>query len=172
LTVPQQDGPKSDDSPLRGHQRQTSNHTHMNIDASSFIPKKKIVIKTQDGKEVDLEDWRKKKPVRPVAPTNPLVKTSVTLETVEAKKERIAGLNEKAAKLMREQVLNEQEKIQKEGIIVFVNPPALASARMIEDLGSVPYPDWIMRPNICSTVKDKNRGFRQALIKSFVAAID
>ena len=87
--------------------------SRLNIGASAFVPKK-ITIKSLDGKEIDLDAWRKMNP-----PPSPVVTPSiqthrkkiplVRMETVEAKEKRLAEWREKAlAELGGEGLIGEQ----------------------------------------------------------------
>ena len=65
---------------------------------SPFLPRK-ITIKTQDGRELDLSNWKKEAPRPPPVSTRPplLTRSSVVvrMETIEAKEERLVKKREK-----------------------------------------------------------------------------
>lgn len=94
--------------------------------ASAFVPKKHVVIKNQDGREVDLGAFRKKDaPASPVVENNaPMIHQThqkrisvVRMETVEAKERRLAEereREEKARKAEEEKKAAEKRRQEEE----------------------------------------------------------
>ncbi|TFY58489.1 hypothetical protein EVJ58_g6388 [Rhodofomes roseus] len=194
--------------------------SRLNTAAPSFQPRTRVKITSSDGKEVQLDSFKKgSAPLSPAVPASPARKTTVRLEKAKreapmrAKKEAV----EKAEKEAEEKVtatgaepdeveVDESEatpasetiektadkgdfndKLQGNGIlridaavsdtpkkrhpgpldlsstrkpIAQTFPSALATARIIEDLGSVSYPEGIRSPKVELNVNAKHGKFR------------
>ena len=92
--------------------------SRLNIGASAFVPKK-ITIKSLDGKEIDLDAWRKSNPppspvVTPSIQTHQKRISVVRMETVEAKEKRLAEWREKGLIVEQMNKKASQKKKRKE----------------------------------------------------------
>jgi translation initiation factor 4G len=92
----------------------------LNTGASAFVPKR-ITIKSEDGREVDIENWRKRERDLSSAPpiASPVTRSNaVRMETVEAKTKRLAEEEkeriQKAAAAEEAKKAAEEEKRRKE----------------------------------------------------------
>lgn len=91
--------------------------SRLNTGASTFFPRK-VTIKSQDGRELDLSAWKKDVPALPVAENNTLSvhqthqkRTSlIRMETIEAKEERLAKLREESSAKLEEKKAKLKEK--------------------------------------------------------------
>ncbi|KAL1938535.1 hypothetical protein VTO73DRAFT_11558 [Trametes versicolor] len=155
----------------------------LNPNASSFTPKR-IIIKSDSGREIDLEPFRVKKEPRvpywsiPLSmPARPTV--SVRIESEDARRKRMAEeerLPQETENRARQCKIAEVEAYEEDGepmgeeaqkktptavsvatkrlspshtkinIISAPLPSALATARMIKDIGTIVYPEGILGP--------------------------
>lgn len=140
----------------------------LNTGANTFVPKR-VTIKTQDGREVDFRNWKKDAtPSQVVENNTPSIHqtyqkgtSAVRMETIGTKKEGLAEtkkkrleqlkrLEEEGRKAKEEWKAAEKERRKKaEGgeNVVAAPPSALATARPIEDLGHISYPEGVTSPN-------------------------
>ena len=95
----------------------------MNTNANAFFPRR-VTIKSQDGREVDLVNWRKGGvPASPVVENNPSLihqtynpkrTSAIRMETVEAKEKRLAEEKERIRREEEAKKAAEEERIRKE----------------------------------------------------------
>lgn len=150
--------------------------SRLNTNASTFVPRKvTVTIKTQDGREVDFSNWKKDAIASPVVQNNtPSIhqthkkRTSVVrMETVEAKKKRLAEEKEKKSALRKRSVEEMEKRVREakeewkaaEGERKNAPPSALGTARPIEDLGYISYPEGVTGPNPELNVNSKKGKF-------------
>ena len=148
--------------------------SRLNTSASTFVPRK-VTIKTQDGIEVDFSNWKKDGTASPVVQNNtPSIHQThkkrtpvVRMETVEAKKKRLAEEKEKQL-AVRKRSAEEMEKRVREAKEEWnaaeeerknAPPSALATARPIEDLSHISYPEGVTSPNPELNVNSKKGKF-------------
>ncbi|CAL1711469.1 unnamed protein product [Somion occarium] len=156
----------------------------MRTDVPAFVPKRSsgVVIKDVSGHEVGIEKLKEnaKRSSIPPSPASP-ARPAVRLESDEQRRKRLAEEERKKeeeakAKSADKALLRIDTAVSSttparprpgpldlssaKGAVAAPLPSALATARIIDDLQSVPYPDGILSPKVELNVNAKEGKFR------------